>query len=371
MNRFPCVIMRGGTSKAVCFKSEDMPENRLDWEAFLLDVMGSPDVKQIDGLGGANSLTSKVAIIGVSDEDGIDLDYTFAQVSLNQSIVDMKGNCGNISSVVAPFAVEQELIEVDKQAISKKIIIKNTNTKKIIEAEIRVENGMYVPEGNHEIPGVPGSGSKIEMVFHGAEGAVTGKLLPTENTTDIVRTSKGDVRISIVDSANPLVFIEASSIGLKGTELPSELSKEVLDYIEEIRGKSAELCGFSVASKATLESPAVPKATIVSKSKSFVDMKGRHYSEDEMDLTVRMMSMQKPHQALAITGAVCISSAAKIKGTLVYELVDSKKDGFKIAHPSGIMSTVVEMNQDRVKAVKVTRTARRIMQGDVFTHKNY
>ncbi len=371
MNRFPCVIMRGGTSKAVCFKREDMPSDESKWTEFLLDVMGSPDAKQIDGLGGANSLTSKVAIISCSNEPGVDLDYTFAQVSLTQEVVDMKGNCGNISSVAAPFAIEQGLVKVDPNASRISLVIKNTNTDKLIEAEVEVSNGLYVPEGDTVIPGVPGSGSNIGLIFHGSEGALTGKLLPTGQTVNRVLTSKGEVVISIVDSANPLVFILAEDVGLIGTELASDFDQATLDYIEEIRSIAASLCGFASEKEATLKSPAVPKATIISKAQAYKDVKGKDHDLTDMDISVRMMSMQKPHQALAITGAVCISAASKIKGTLVEQMVTGGGESLRIAHPGGVMETHIQMENDDVKSVQVLRTARRIMQGDVFTHKNY
>lgn len=371
MNKFPCVIMRGGTSKAVCFKKEDMPKDEKNWPDFLLDVMGSPDLKQIDGLGGANSLTSKVAILSRSEESGIDIDYTFAQVSLNQSVVDMNGNCGNISSAVAPFAIEQGLVEVDSKLKQKTVVIRNTNTNKIIEAEVVVENGAYMPQGTLEIPGVPGSGSKIGLIFHGSEGAVTGKLLPTDKPRDLIETSRGKIEISIVDAANPLVFIKAEDVGLKGTELPSEFDEVTLGYIEEIRSIAAELCGFSDKSEATAKSPAVPKATIVSAAQNYKDIKGIQYESEDMDIMIRMMSMQKPHQALAITGAVCISVASKIEDTIVNRIMASDQLKTRIAHPGGVMETQIQMCGKQIQSVQVSRTSRRIMEGYVFTHKNY
>lgn len=363
--------MRGGTSKAIFFRKEDMPEDRKKWSDFLLDVMGSPDLRQIDGLGGANSLTSKVAIVSKSEVEGIDIDYTFAQVSINQELVDMKGNCGNISSAVAPYAIDEGLISVDDDETLKKVIIRNTNTEKIIDAEIALKNGRYNPVGTCEIPGVPGVGSKITLTFHDSEGAVTGKLLPTGKTIDTIETSKGMMDISIVDAANPLVFMRASDIGMTGNELPNEMTYEQLKLIEEVRSIAAELCGFASRNEASTKSPAVPKATIISYVQDFKDIKGNNHLSEDMDLTVRMMSMQKPHQALAITGAVCIATAAVVEGTIVEQTVGIKGNRLRIAHPGGIMETESEVKNDVSNAIKVSRTARRIMEGYVFTHKNY
>ena len=160
--------MRGGTSKGVFLNFEDMPTNRLLWNEFLLDIMGSPDRRQIDGLGGANSLTSKVAIIKNSDLDGVDVDYTFAQISIANNLVDFKGNCGNISSAVGPYAIEQGLVPAIEPIT--KVRIYNTNTKKIIIAEVEVENGHVKTDGMCSIPGVPGTGSPIYLSFTNAEG---------------------------------------------------------------------------------------------------------------------------------------------------------------------------------------------------------
>lgn len=178
MTRIPVTVMRGGTSKGVFINHEEMPVNKSDWEPFLLDIMGSPDQRQIDGLGGANSLTSKIAIIKKSDLEEADVDYTFAQVSISESLVDFKGNCGNISSAVGPYAIEQGLVQAVEPVT--KVRIYNTNTKKVIVAEVEVENGKVKTEGSCMIPGVPGTGSPIYLSFENGEGAVTGKLRQRE-----------------------------------------------------------------------------------------------------------------------------------------------------------------------------------------------
>ena len=369
MNKTKCTIMRGGTSKAVVFHYDDMPKDKNKWEDFLLDVMGSPDARQIDGLGGANSLTSKVAIIKKSDKEEYDVEYTFAQVSLTDIKVDFKGNCGNISSVVGPFAVDEGLIEVTGERAEVKIL--NTNTNKLIVSEVEIENGHAKLEGDTYISGVPSPGAPVYLGFYEPEGSVTGKLLPTGNVIDCIETSIGKINISIVDAANPLVFINAEDIGLKGTELPDEYTEDKLKLIEEIRSIAAEMCGFASKEEATKKSPAVPKSTVISATAEYIDLSGNKRSKEDMDLVVRMMSMQKPHKALAITGAVCITAAASIEGTLVNKIVQSDSDKVRIAHPGGIMETVAKNNAGKIECVKVVRTARRIMEGFVYTREQY
>lgn len=369
MTRIPVTVMRGGTSKGVFINHEEMPVNKSDWEPFLLDIMGSPDQRQIDGLGGANSLTSKIAIIKKSDLEEADVDYTFAQVSISESLVDFKGNCGNISSAVGPYAIEQGLVQAVEPVT--KVRIYNTNTKKVIVAEVEVENGKVKTEGSCMIPGVPGTGSPIYLSFENGEGAVTGKLLPTGNAIDLLQTSIGTVKASIVDVGNPLVFVKAADIGLKGTELPHEYTDKQLKLFEEIRSIAAEKAGLAPRDKATKLSPAVPKMTIISPPMDHRDGTGREKSASQMDVLIRMMSMQKPHQTLAITGAICTTAAIYTKGTLLSEMVQLKGDTVRLAHPMGIMETSVDAKDGQVKGIKVVRTARLIFEGFVYTKHTY
>lgn len=367
--RVPVTVMRGGTSKGVFLNFDDMPTNRLQWDEFLLDIMGSPDRRQIDGLGGANSLTSKVAIIKKSDIDGVDVEYTFAQVSIGNKMVDFKGNCGNISSAVGPYAIEQGLVPTVEPIT--KVRIYNTNTKKIIIADVEVENGHVKTEGMCSIPGVPGTGSPIYLSFTNAEGAVTGKLFPTGHPIDVIQTPRGPIKISIIDVANPLVFVHAADVGLTGSELPQEFTKEKLKELEEIRSMAAEMCQLAVKEEATLKSPAVPKMTIIAPPMDYVDVTGIERKVADMDCTIRMMSMQEPHQALAISGAICTTAGAFLNDTILSEMIHMNQEVIRLGHPSGIMETKVDLIAGHISAIKVVRTARIILEGYVYTKKNY
>ncbi|WP_342045663.1 2-methylaconitate cis-trans isomerase PrpF family protein [Bacillus sp. OTU530] len=367
--KVPVVVMRGGTSKGVFLAFEHMPTNQLLWEDFLLDIMGSPDHRQIDGLGGANSLTSKAAIIKKSDLEGIDVEYTFAQISIENQMVDFKGNCGNISSAVGPYAIQQGLVPAKEPITTVRIF--NTNTQKVIIAEVEVENGQVKTDGSCSIPGVPGTGSPIYLSFTRAEGAVTGKLFPTGNPIDIIETPNGSIPISIIDVANPLVFVRAQDIGLTGTELPHDYSQEKLKEMEEIRSMAAEMCKFSQKKEATKKSPAVPKMTIIAPPMDYTDLTGVERKASDMDLIIRMMSMQKPHQALAITGAICTTAGAFLKDTILSNIVTVTEEVVRLAHPAGIMQTKVDILAGHIAAIKVVRTARTILEGYVYTKRNY
>ncbi|MCG5252834.1 2-methylaconitate cis-trans isomerase PrpF family protein [Brevibacillus agri] len=367
--KVPVVIMRGGTSKGVFLNHAHMPKNESLWEPFLLDVMGSPDQRQIDGLGGANSLTSKAAIIKKADSPDFDVEYTFAQVSIDQQMVDFKGNCGNISAAVGPYAIEQGLVPPQEPITT--VRIWNTNTKKLIVAEVEVENGRVKVEGQCAIPGVPGTGSPIYLSFAQAEGAVTGKLFPTGNPIDMIKANGRLIPVSIVDVANPLVFVRAKDIGLTGTELPADFTASKLQELEEIRSIAAEMCKFADRKEATLKSPAVPKLTIVAAPTDYTDLTGTCRKAADMDLSIRMMSMQKPHQALAITGAICTTAAAFLPDTVLSELIDIKREVLRLAHPGGIIETKAEFVAGHISAIKVVRTARMILEGYVYTKSHY
>ncbi|MFC5589712.1 2-methylaconitate cis-trans isomerase PrpF family protein [Sporosarcina soli] len=369
MMRVPVVIMRGGTSKGVFLDYKDMPDDRSLWNDFLLDIMGSPDRRQIDGIGGANSLTSKAAIIRKSGLNDIDVEYTFAQVSIDNQLVDFKGNCGNISSAVGPYAIQQGLVPAIEPITRVKIL--NTNTQKVIIAEVEVENGRVKTDGLCSIPGVPGTGSPIYLSFTNAEGAVTGKLFPTGNPTDRIQTPNGDIDISIIDVANPLVFVKAEDVGLNGSELPNEFTAEKLAELEEIRSIAAEMCQFSTKQEATKKSPAVPKMTIISPPTTYKDVTGIERYGSDMDCTIRMMSMQKPHQALAITGAICTTAGAFLKDTILSDVISVEQDVIRLGHPAGIMETKVDLIAGHLNAIKVVRTARMIFEGYVYTKKDY
>ncbi|MBD1381091.1 2-methylaconitate cis-trans isomerase PrpF family protein [Metabacillus arenae] len=367
--RVPVVVMRGGTSKGVFLNFENMPADRLLWDDFLLDIMGSPDRRQIDGLGGANSLTSKAAIIKKSDLEKIDVEYTFAQISIENQLVDYKGNCGNISSAVGPYAIGQGLVRAIEPITTVRIY--NTNTKKVIIAEVEVENGKVKTDGKCSIPGVPGTGSPIYLSFTNAEGAVSGKVFPTGNSIDAIQTSSGHINVSIIDVANPLVFVHAPDVGLIGSELPHEFTQEKLTELEEIRSIAAEMCKFAPKEDATKKSPAVPKMTIISPPMDYMDVMGVERKASDMDCTVRMMSMQKPHQALAITGAICTTAGAFLNNTILSEIITVNQEVVRLAHPAGIMQTKVDLIAGHINAIKVARTARTILEGYVYTKKNY
>ncbi|MFC2048488.1 2-methylaconitate cis-trans isomerase PrpF family protein [Chloroflexota bacterium] len=339
--KIPAVYMRGGTSKAVFFKQEDLPADPEIRDRVILAAYGSPDAgaRQIDGMGGATSSTSKVGIIGSSKLLDIDVTYLFGQVSVLTPLIDYEGNCGNIASAVGPFAIDEGWVQAQEPVTTVRIWQKNT--EKIIVAEVPVKNGKHMVEGDYHIDGVPGSGSKIGLKFLDPGGSVTGKLLPTGHVADtIVVPGYGQFVVSIVDASNPVVFVKASDIGLCGTEIEGiDSNSEMLRKLEAIRSHAAVMIRLAKAPDEA--SPAVPKIAFVSKGEQYETISGNFIITSDIDLVVRIMSMGKLHRAFAATGAICTAGAAEIDGTVVNQVMNeaSKHKGeVRIGHPSGIMN---------------------------------
>jgi len=366
--------MRGGTSKGLFFMEKDLPPAGEIRDQELLSIMGSPDKKQINGLGGAASVTSKAAIIAVSEREDADIDYTFAQISVDKPLVSYKGNCGNISSAVGPFAIEKGLVKIKEPITSVRIY--NTNTDKIIIADVEVEHGEVNYNGNFEIAGVPGTAAPIKLNFDNPSGSVTGKLLPTGNAIDVLAVPDfGLLEASIVDAANPLIFIMAKDLGLKGTELPEEVDTddEILNLLEKIRGVAAVKLGFiDDYKKSPWETPGVPKLAFAAEPKEYLTSTGQTIKEDQIDLVCRMMSMQKTHPTYAMTGAMCTAAAAVIPGSVVNQALHKDADAkfIRIGHPGGILEAGVDFHTENgqvcIEKTFGFRTANLLMEGNVF-----
>lgn len=369
MKKYPCVFMRGGTSKAIFFHKKDLPEDINTWDEIFLKVMGTPDIKQIDGMGGSVSSTSKIAVISPSTREDADIDYNFFQVDIIIPRVDNKSNCGNISSAVGPFAIDEGLVEAIEPITVVRVL--NTNTNKIIEEHVRVKNGKAMVHGEEIVKGVPDTGSRIDMYFINPGGAVTGKLLPTGNKKDILNIPGfTPIEVSIVDSANPVVFFKAEDIGIKGTELDEINTNEaVLEHVERIRAIVAEKIGLVINwQDARKISTSVPKVSIISKPQHYYDLDRKEVTTGDMDICCRAISVGKLHKAYPITVAIATGSAARIKGTLVNELIShpDDKEVLRIGHASGVTNVNIKLDGKRIAKAGVTRTARRIMEGYVY-----
>ena len=280
-----CSIVRGGTSKGIFIMENELPRDPELRDKYILEIFGSPDVRQIDGLGGADVLTSKLAIIGPSSREDADVDYTFGQVSFVEPKIDYKSNCGNISAGVAPFAINNGIVKAVEPYTTVRIHQVNTDT--IINAKVEVRDGKAAVDGDFHIDGVPTLGSTIELDFSDSVGGITGKLLPTDNVVDTIVTDDGkSYEVSVVDAGIPTVFIEAKSLDMSGIETPQQIegNAALMTKIEEIRGRCAVKMGFTDDYKnAVKDCPYAPFFAIVSPSQSYHTFDGKDVKGEDID----------------------------------------------------------------------------------------
>ena len=374
--RIPTVLMRGGTSKGLFFHDNHLPADPEERRQVLLAAFGSPDRnrRQIDGVGGGVSTTSKAAIISPSESPDYDVVYNFAQVSIDRPIVDYKSNCGNISSAVGPFAVDEGLVKA--VAPITRVRIHQVNTDKLITAEVPVKNGRFDEAGDYAIAGVPGTHAKITLRFADPGGALTGKLFPTGNRQDTISLPEyGEISVTIIDAANPVVMVRAEAIGLTGIEIDEvDASDHIKQALEGIRCKAAVLTGLAASEEeATQRSQAVPKVAFVSAPRAYTTTGGETVAAADVDIVGRIMSMGTLHRSYAVSGGIATAGAATIPGTVAYDLLPAEArqhELLRIGHPGGIIDVgaVIEMDGDHCvyQEAVIGRTARRLMEGYVL-----
>ncbi|MCC7272223.1 MAG: PrpF family protein [Alphaproteobacteria bacterium] len=375
-SRLRATFMRGGTSKAVVLNRRDLPADPALWDPIFLAVMGSPDAngRQLDGMGGGLSSVSKVCVVGPPTRPDADIDYTFAQVSVKDASVDYSGNCGNMSSAMGPFAVEEGLAAApaDGEAV---VRIHNTNTGKIIVARFPMQDGEAAVDGTLAIDGVSGTGAPVRLEFQDPGGTKTGRLLPTGRARDMLEVpGLGTIEATLIDAANPCVFVAAAALGKEGGELPDALERDplFLARMEAIRCAASVAMGIAPDAAAAARIPSVPKVAMIAAPRETSTLSGRVLGAPDMSLVVRMLSMGQPHRAVPITGATCLAIAVRVSGSLPHALARAGDGPIVVAHPSG--TTVVDAAVDdagdpaRARAVHgaVYRTARRLFEGRVL-----
>ena len=379
--RIPAVLMRGGTSKAVFFHKNHLPRDSKIRDRIILAAYGSPDPnrRQMDGMGGSLSTNSKVAIIDRSPDPDYDVVYNFGQVSIDRPMIDYKGNCGNISAAVGPFAIDEGLVNVVEPIT--KVRIYQKNTKKLITAEVPVKDGRHDEAGDYAIHGVPGTGAKITLRFSDPGGAVTGKLFPTGNPMDSLEVpAVGKLNLTIIDAGNPWVLVPAQEIGLIGTEVEEiDNSEMIRSKLETIRSMAAVFIGLATSpEEASRHSQSVPKIAVLAAPQQYQTIDGKTIKTDEIDLVARGMSMGTLHKALAVSCAIAAAGAAAVDGTIVRQLThspDAKQDNFRLGHPSGIFEVGAKVRKDgedyQYIAACFGRTARRLMEGHILVPERH
>ncbi len=367
----PATFWRGGTSKGVFFLSKDLPTAREKIDPILLAVMGTPDPygRQLNGMGGGTSSLSKAVIIGPSTHQDADVDYTFIQVAIDKPIVDWTGNCGNLSSVIGPYAVDMGLVKVPDGEVT--VRFHQTNTKKIIHACFFVENGMAAIDGDMEIAGVAGKAAPVRLDFVKPGGAATGKLLPTGQVVDQLPLPNGQlIDVSLVDASHPNAFLRARDLGLTGTEAPDDLqaNSELMATLEHLRRKAGVKMGLAASEdKVTLTGPRIG---VVAEPQTYVALDKATISDD-YEISTRMISVEQPHRAVPLSSGLCLSVACRMEGTLPHQMSRKITDGqpIRIGNPSGLLTYGADVRQENGQWVAdsagVYRTSRCLMKGMV------
>lgn len=356
--RIPCVLMRGGTSKGLIIKDMDLPKDTNLRDEAILKIYGSSKNGQIDGIGGGTSLTSKLGILGISENYDYDIYYTFGQVSIYENNIDFNVTCGNMASAVGLYAVQEGLVTVKEPYT--KVRILNTNTNKIMEVEVPVSQNTPITEGDYQIDGVSQNGAKINVSFLDPDGAFTGKLFPSGNLIDTMYTQSGKTfNVSILDTGNIVAFVHASAFNLIGPEGEDVINnEEILNEIEELRiAVGIKLGIFKTEQSVNPQVDALPKIALVANPEN-----------DSVDIIGRYISMGKLHKAFAVSGSIALAAACKIPNTIPNLLVNEPKNNMVvIGHPSGTIPVeiFIDKNESDYSVVKgsIGRTARRIMEG--------
>lgn len=352
----PCMFMRSGTSRGPFFLASDLPSDVALRDKVLLRVMGSPDARQIDGLGGATTVTSKVSIASVSDHVDADIDYLFAQVDIDNELVDTKPTCGNMLAGIGPFAIERGLLPATPGQT--RLVVRNVNTDTFIDAVIETPDGEVNYDGDYAIDGVPGTSAPIDLRFRHIEGAVTGKQLPTG---EVSQTIEG-VEVTCIDVAMPMVIARAEDLGWSGHEKPDEIHGDAafMERMQAIRHEAGRLMGLGDVSESV-----VPKFGLVASPRE-----GGHVAS-------RYLTPWQCHPAYAVSGSICLASCALMPGSVAHSVAqpdDRAPATIQIEHPSGALdvSMVVEFGAEhgpgglRVESGGSMRTVRPIMNGEVF-----
>lgn len=349
-----CMWMRGGTSKGGYFLADDIPENRDD---FLRRIMGSPDIRQIDGMGGADPLTSKVAVVKKSTRAGVDVDYLFLQVGVDQPEVTDAQNCGNILAGVGPFAIERGLVETSScTADTASVKVYMENTGQIAIANVPLYNGQPVYTGSTSIDGVPGTAASITLEFKDTAGSSCGALLPTGRAVDVIEVAGIETKVTMIDNGMPVVVLQAGDMGIAGTESRQELeaNEELKTRLESIRLKCGMLMNLGDVVDKT-----VPKMTMISKP------------VNGGTISTRTFIPHRCHASIGVLGAVSVATACLLPESPAHTLAalpDGRHKTLSIEHPSGAtgIETVLDDNGS-VESAAIVRTARKLFDGQVFS----
>ncbi|HKJ00436.1 MAG TPA: PrpF domain-containing protein [bacterium] len=377
--RIPCTFMRGGTSRGLVFRREDLPADEAGWDLLFLAAIGSPDVRQLDGVGAGDSHTSKIAVVNPSEEAGADLDYHFGEVAITEPRVDYAGNSGNIIAALGLYAVEEGIVPA--QAPETLVRVRNLNTNKLTELFVPVVDGRPAEDGDFSIDGVPGFGPRIDMRFPRPEGSLTGRLLPTgEPRTRLEVPGVGPLEVTLLDAANPVVLVPGEALGVRPDMPLQRLNGDaaLLERLQAVRAAASVAMGLvERAEDAWSYSNMVPFLVLLFPPSSYprFDDPEVRVEAAATDLCARVISLGRVHKSINVTVSVAVTAAALTPGTLAHELSGGRAESgdLRIGHPSGMVHTrgqaeppAAGSNEPTIAWVRMGRTARRILDGTVL-----
>lgn len=366
----PAVWMRGGTSKGLMVRDEHLPPPGRERDAVVLEIMGSPDVGQIDGMGGGSSSTSKIITVRRSERPGVDVDFLFGQVAVRDALVDWKPNSGNLTSAVCAYVVDEGLVPATEPEVT--FVLYNENTRTNIRATVPVVDGRAAVQGDVEVAGVPRPGARIINEYLDLVGKFRGHgALPTGAAVDVVETAFGAVEASFVDAANLVMFVDAAALGVDGTILPAQVNSDdvLLEKIEQVRTAGALHLGLiEPGAVASIASPILPLISLVSPAADYQTTQGTAIKDGDHDFLARVFSLQRMHHAHPLTGLICTAVGGVTAGTIPNRLRSNQSDAWvRVGHPKGVSAAEVRHGADgAIESVAVVRTARRLMAGEVY-----
>ena len=370
MKEYPCVYLRGGTSRALFFREEDLPRDRSLWPGLFLKALGHR--RDEDGRApamGPDFPTNKVAVISPSPRPDADVEYNFFQTDPVNMTVDNRGNCGNMSSAVGPYAINEGLVQPTGPVTPVRIF--NTNTQRIITAQVRVENGRADEKGDARIFGVPGTGSPILLTFENPGGGFSGKLFPTGSPKDLLEVpGHGPLEATIIDCTNPVVLVRARDVGLSGGEiLEINQRPELLRLLDRVRSLTAQILGLVERwEDAPRTSTYIPFLALVAEPQDYVNIDGGQMRSGEMDICCRAV-FSKVHRAYPMSAAVATAAAARIPGTVAAEMYRpgaGRRDEVVLGHAAGTTPVGLVMEGERVVSGTILRTAQYLFRGSLF-----
>ncbi|MFB4158980.1 PrpF domain-containing protein [Geomicrobium sp. JSM 1781026] len=360
----PCSVYRGGTSRGVFFKEEDLPRNDEQCQNIFYQALDTKNTNQINGLGSGTSHTSKVMVVGTSLRENTHIEFTFYQIGIGQSVADPLGTCGNLMAAVGAFAVNENMLDID--AAQNEVIVRayNTNTDRHVHITVPVIKGNAQVSGSYHMPGVVGKGAEYQVKLIRPGGGKLGQTLPLGG-----KCEEDHYEVTLSDIVNPFVFLDATEFGLRGNESVAELANnhQLLRTIEGIRQLYSVRSGLTKTVEEAKQYQSIPKVALLAPPMDYTTNNGERVSLDQVDVTARMVSMGMVHKTFAGSGLYNLAGTALLEGTLPSQIIGSKQgNSLRIGHPGGVISVTADTDGKEVEAVMMSRTARLIMRGELF-----